>query len=53
MPLLNKNSNAEKKNNMKELRCSTCNKLLFYFDIFNGKIEIQCPRCKALNNVVK
>lgn len=35
---------------MEEHRCPFCNKLLFKAN-FIGKIEIQCTRCKKINNI--
>ncbi|AZZ98768.1 Com family DNA-binding transcriptional regulator [Pseudoalteromonas sp. R3] len=32
---------------MQDVRC-TCGKLLCRLD---GKVEIKCPRCKAINNI--
>jgi len=33
-------------NNMQEVRCKKCNKLLGYI---NGDYEIKCPRCGEMN----
>lgn len=32
-----------------DLRCEDCGKLLGYAYMPLGRLEIQCPRCKALN----
>ncbi len=37
---------------MKELRCKKCHKLLGKYDIL-GVLEIKCPKCKALNEIVE
>ena len=33
---------------MKDFRCQTCNRLLARVEGM-GKVEIKCPRCKAMN----
>lgn len=35
--------------NLKEFRCSNCNRLLGKID---GRAEIVCPRCKTLNRYI-
>lgn len=38
---------------MKEYRCKKCNKLLFKENIKSGKVEIQCQRCKTINEFLR
>ncbi|MCK9577970.1 Com family DNA-binding transcriptional regulator [bacterium] len=39
------------KNDLKEYRCSNCNKLLFKGSIEEGLIEIKCRGCKNINTI--
>lgn len=36
-----------------EYRCTKCNKLLFKANINKGKVEIQCSRCKNINEFLR
>lgn len=49
MSMSNQSANQVQERDLTDVRCKTCNKLLFRSEVeTTGKIEIKCEKCKRL-----